>query len=133
MQPFETIGAPWLDAYKLVEDLTALKLDGVLFRPISFTPTSSKHQGQLCQGIQVHVTDRQRFTSVKVALHILSVIRKNHPAQFQWRESAIDRLSGSDELRLSMDRDLSVDQILATWEADLKKFAGMRKKYFLYQ
>jgi uncharacterized protein YbbC (DUF1343 family) len=133
MQPFEMIGAPWLDAYKLVEDLTALKLAGVLFRPVSFTPASSKHQGQLCQGIQVHVTDRQRLRSVKVALHILSVIRKNHPAQFQWRESSIDRLSGSDELRLSMDRGLSVDQILAFWEADLKKFDGMRKKYFLYQ
>ena len=133
MQPFETIGAPWLDAYKLVEDLTALNLEGVLFRPVSFTPASSKHQGQLCQGIQLHVTDRQRFRSVTVALHILSVIRKNHPAQFQWRQSSIDRLSGSDELRLSMDKGLSVGQILASWEAGLQKYHGMRKKYLLYQ
>ena len=133
MQPFETVGAPWLDAYKLVEELTALKLEGVLFRPVSFTPTSSKHQGQLCQGIQLHVTDRQRLRSVKVALHVLSLIRKNHPAQFQWRDSSIDRLSGSDELRLSLDKGLSVDRILASWDADLKKFDGMRKKHFLYQ
>jgi len=132
MQPFEMIGAPWLDADRLVDDLTALKLAGVLFRPVSFTPTSSKHQGQLCQGIQVHVTDRQRYRSVQVALHILSLIRRNHPAQFQWRESSIDRLSGSDELSLSMDKGLSVEQILVSWEPALKKFAATRKKYLLY-
>lgn len=132
MQPFETIGAPWLDAYRLADDLRSLDLEGVLFRPVSFVPTSSKHQGEVCRGIQLHVTDRGRFESVSVALHILSIVRRNHPSDFRWRESSIDRLSGSDDLRKRMDEGLSVARILEGWEADLESFDRARRKYFLY-
>jgi len=132
MQPFETIGAPWLDAYRLVDDLAPLALEGVLFRPVSFVPTSSKHQGQLCQGVQVHVSDRRRFRSVAVALHILSAVRRNHPTEFQWRESSIDRLSGSGRLRAFIDKGVAVADILSSWEAELKAFDALRKKYLLY-
>jgi uncharacterized protein YbbC (DUF1343 family) len=110
-----------------------LKLEGVLFRPTAFTPTSSKYQGEACQGIQIHVTDRRRFQSVRVALHVLSLIRREYPSQFQWRDNSIDRLSGSDDLRKAIDRNTPVDRILASWEPELKKFDGLRKKYFLYQ
>ncbi|MFB3852659.1 MAG: exo-beta-N-acetylmuramidase NamZ domain-containing protein [Vicinamibacterales bacterium] len=133
MFPFENIGAPWLDAYRLVDDLRDLKLDGVAFRPVSFTPSSSKYQGQACQGIHVHVVDRQSFRPVKVALNIISVIRRNHPRDFQWRESSIDRLTGSDALRTSMARGVRVEEILSAWEAEVKPFDAARRKYFLYR
>ncbi|RPJ80117.1 MAG: DUF1343 domain-containing protein, partial [Acidobacteria bacterium] len=133
MFPFENIGAPWLDAYRLVDDLRALGLEGFLFRPVSFTPASSKHQGQMCQGVHVHVTDRQSFRAVKVALSILSVVRKNHPTDFQWRENSIDRLTGSDTLRTAMGRGVPVADILAAWEAEVKAFDAARRKYFLYR
>ncbi len=132
-QPFEMIGAPWLDGFKLAEELAALKLDGVLFRPATFTPTFSKHQGLTCHGVQVHVTDRNRFQAIKVALHILSIIRRNYPEQFQWRENSIDRLAGSDDVRLAIEKKTPVDQILASWEGALKKFDVTRRRYFLYQ
>ncbi len=130
-QPFEMIGAPWLESYKLVEDLAALKLPGALFRPASFTPTFSKYQGEECQGIQVHVSDRRRFDAVRVALHILTAIKKNHPSQFQWRDS-IDRLAGTDTLRKAIDTGTPVDKILASWQPDLNRFDAVRKRYFLY-
>ncbi len=132
-QPFEMIGAPWLDGFKLANELAALNLEGVLFRPVSFTPTFSKHQGLTCQGIQVHVTDRSRFQPVRVALHILSVVRRDYPEQFQWRQSSMDRLAGSDDVRLAIDKNTPVDQILASWEGDLKKFDVTRRRYFLYE
>ena len=34
-------------------------LPGVHFRRTSFCPTFSKHQGEMCQGVQMHVTDRE--------------------------------------------------------------------------
>ncbi|NWG14531.1 MAG: DUF1343 domain-containing protein [Acidobacteria bacterium] len=132
-QPFEMIGAPWLDGVKLAQELAALKLEGVLFRPASFTPSFSKHQGVACHGIQVHVADRNRFQPVRVALHILSVIRRNYPEHFRWRESSMDRLAGSDDVRLAIDRNTPVDQILASWEDDLRKFDAARRRYFLYR
>src|SRR5690606_12503769 len=56
--PFECAGAPWLDGYRLAQDLNALELPGVRFRPLNFVPSSSKHAGVTCQGVQVHVTRR---------------------------------------------------------------------------
>jgi uncharacterized protein YbbC (DUF1343 family) len=131
-QPFEMIGAPWIDGHRLAEDLAALNLPGALFRPVSFTPTFSKYQGEACEGIQVHVSDRQRFEAVRVALHILAAIKRNHPEQFQWREGSIDRLSGSDDVRGAIDRGTPVDEILASWRSGLSEFDAMRKRYMLY-
>jgi uncharacterized protein YbbC (DUF1343 family) len=131
--PFEMIGAPWIDGYKLADELNALKLPGVLFRPTSFTPNASKFQGQGCQGLQVHVMDRTRFQAVRTALHILSTIRKLYPNQFQWRENHMDRLSGSDDVRKAIDQGIPADKILASWEDALKAFDALRKRYFLYE
>ncbi len=130
-QPFEMIGAPWIDGDKLADQLNALKLPGVLFRPASFTPTFSKYKEKECRGIQVHVTDRQRFQAVRVAVYVLATIKKNYPDQFQWSRM-IDLLSGSDSLRLAIDRNTPVDDILASWAPDLKKFDIARQRYFLY-
>jgi uncharacterized protein YbbC (DUF1343 family) len=131
-QPFEMIGAPWIDGHKLAEDLAELSLPGAIFRPVSFTPTFSKYQGEACEGIQVHVSDRQRFEPVRVALYILAAIKRNHPEHFQWRERSIDRLSGSDDVRGAIDKGTSVDEILASWRSGLSEFDAMRKRYFLY-
>ncbi len=131
-QPFEMIGAPWLDGQKLADDLAALNLQGVFFRPVEFTPTFSKYQGETCRGIQVHVSDRRRYEPVRVALHILSAIRHAYPSDFRWRESSIDRLSGSDDLRKAIDEGMPVDRIMAAWEPELEKFDALRRKYFLY-
>jgi len=133
MQPFEMIGAPWLNGHRLAEGLAALKLEGVLFRPVSFTPVSSKYQGQVCQGIQLHVTDRQRFQPILAALHILSLIRREYPGQFQWRESGFDRLAGSDDVRKAIEQGTPAERIVASWQAELKKFDEIRKKHFLYE
>jgi uncharacterized protein YbbC (DUF1343 family) len=130
--PFETCGAPWIDGYKLADQLNSLKLPGVLFRPTSFNPTFSKFQGQACQGIQLHVMDRNRFQAVRTALHVLSILRKEYPAQFQWRESHMDRLSGSDDVRKAIDQGISVDRIMTSWEEGLKAFNTLRQRYLLY-
>ncbi len=104
----------------------------MLFRPASFTPYFSKYQGQGCHGIQVHVTDRRAYQPVRVALHILTVLKKIYPTQFQWRESLIDRLTGSDEVRLAIDAGKTVDQILASWQEGLKAYEAARRKVLLY-
>jgi uncharacterized protein YbbC (DUF1343 family) len=63
-RPFETIGAPWLDADKLARELNNSKLGGVTFRPIQFEPTFNKYAGQICNGVFVHVTDRELFEPI---------------------------------------------------------------------
>ena len=70
-RPFETFGAPFLDGWKLAEDLNGLGLEGVKFRPIQFEPTFNKHAKKLCEGCFVHVTDRLTFRPVLTYIAIL--------------------------------------------------------------
>lgn len=57
-QPFELIGAPFINANALAQRLAKADLPGIYFRPASFQPTFSKHAGVLCHGVQMHTTDR---------------------------------------------------------------------------
>ena len=50
-QPFEQIGAPWIDGPRLSTALNARHLPGIRFYPITFTPTSSKYANEECQGV----------------------------------------------------------------------------------
>ena len=58
-QPFEQIGAPWIDGRGLAEALNARGLPGIRFYPVQFTPASSVHAGQACQGVFMVVTNRE--------------------------------------------------------------------------
>ncbi len=63
-RPFETVGAPWLDGWRLAADLNRENMPGCAFRPLEFQPTHNKYVGQVCQGVFVHVTDRREFEPV---------------------------------------------------------------------
>ena len=73
-RPFEMIGAPWLNGQRLADSLNASHLEGVVFRPIQFEPTFNKYQGQICNGIFVHVTDRRKFEPV---LSYIAIIQES--------------------------------------------------------
>ena len=83
-RPFEIFGAPWIDARLLGERLTQERLPGVVFRPLSFEPVFQKHANQLCHGLQLHVTDREKFRSLEVALTVLGLCRELWPTEFAW-------------------------------------------------
>jgi uncharacterized protein YbbC (DUF1343 family) len=137
--PFEIIGAPWLDGYALAQELNGRKLDGVRFRGVSFKPEASKHQGQTCHGVQVHVTDRSTLRPVLTGLHILAACRAYAPQQFEflptsWEGSAphIDLLMGDARTRTGLLANQPVPAIAATWVNGLARFAETRAKYLLY-
>jgi uncharacterized protein YbbC (DUF1343 family) len=130
--PFEIVGAPWVDGFKLAERLNTQKLPGVLFRPVAFTPTLSKFSGEACQGVQLHVADRKLFRPLPTALLILEDIRRNYPEQFQFKSAHFDRLAGTDALRRAMERNQPTHEIVTTWKRDLKEFETGRQKFLLY-
>src|SRR6185436_12713586 len=67
-RPFELTGAPWPIAERFAEQLNALKLDGVLFRPAVFEPTFQKHARTTCAGAQMQVLDRRTFRPVEAGV-----------------------------------------------------------------
>lgn len=135
-RPFELIGAPWIDPYTLADDLNARGLPGVRFRPVYFAPTFSKHAGQTCGGVQLHVIDRQAFRPVAAGVHLLDAARRRWREHFQWQQSgssfSIDRLAGTDALRLALDRGVPPGEIVASWEEGVRGFLQLRQKYLLY-
>jgi len=140
-KPFELIGAPWIDEMKLASELNSRKLSGVIFREASFTPSyvKEKYQEQICHGVQVHVVDREIFKPVETGLHMVEAIRRLYPDQFQWRQPQsertqllFDRLMGTDKVRLELDRDMTVSEIIGGWQEELSAFMEIRKEYLLY-
>jgi uncharacterized protein YbbC (DUF1343 family) len=137
--PFEWIGAPWIDGEKLAKELNYYKLPGVKFEPISFTPTDiekvtvdPKYEGEKCGGVYLNVYDREKFEPVKVGVYILYTLKKLYPDKFKWRTAGQDRLWGTDKVRLMIDEGKKPDEIIKTWEDDIKKFLSIRQKYLLY-
>lgn len=140
-RPFEQFGAPWLDSERLVERLGRERLPGVAFRPVRFTPTFDKFQGQSCAGAFIHVTDRGTFLPLRTGIAIFQAVHDVAPAHFAWRADAyefvedvpaFDLLCGTDQVRLGIERGEPLDRLMAGFDAERDAFARERAPYLLY-
>lgn len=138
-RPFEYIGAPWINAESLAYRLNEMSLPGLRFRPVYFVPTFGKHQGELCAGFHVFVTDREVFQPVSAMLHILQTLKRRYPDAFDWRQPwadgahpPIDLLWGNDALRQHIDADEPVEALIKNAQPDLREFEQMRVEFLLY-
>jgi uncharacterized protein YbbC (DUF1343 family) len=95
--PFEQFGAPWIDGPRLAAELNGRGLPGVRFYPISFTPASSKFAGELCHGVFIIVTDRDRMRPVRVGLEAASALYRLFPGAFE--VDKVGRLFGAETVR----------------------------------
>lgn len=81
--PFAVIGAPYIhDAEVLAAAFNARGLPGICATPYYFTPTFSKHQGQLCGGVHLHVLDADAVRPLSAGLTLLELIRDTCPNDF---------------------------------------------------
>jgi uncharacterized protein YbbC (DUF1343 family) len=85
-RPFELFGAPFIQSEALCRELNALKLPGVFFRESYFQPTFHKFAGELCNGAQLHVTDRNTFQPFQTGVEIIRMLRKLYSKQFAWKQ-----------------------------------------------
>ena len=139
-KPFEYIGAPWLNSVEAAKDLNHYNLSGVKFEAIEVTPvitpnnaTQPKYFNQKCNDVYIKVTDRNSFKPLESALYLLWEIKKNNPENFKWREKAFDRLCGTPEVRLMLDKGKTPEEIISSWQKDLDNFKKIRSKYLLYK
>ncbi|WP_426004989.1 exo-beta-N-acetylmuramidase NamZ family protein [Bacillus sp. DWP3-1] len=132
-KPFELIGAPYINSSELADHLNQLKLKGVQFRPVSFTPTFSKHAGKLSHGVQLYVTDSSSFEAVKTGLSIIKAIHDLYPKDFQFLQTgSFDKLIGNGWIKEEINQGTSVKHIMKRYHHDLKSFEKKRKKYLIY-
>ncbi|GAB4563588.1 MAG: DUF1343 domain-containing protein [Anaerolineae bacterium] len=137
-RPFELIGAPWIDPYELADALEALQLPGVRFRPAWFRPMARgcKYEGDLCGGVQLHVTDRGVFRPVSAGIHLIQSIRTLYPDAFSWREQngryAFDRLVGNSRVRRQIERGVPAAEIVQSWRGEIEAFRELRSRFLMY-
>lgn len=134
--PFEIIGAPYVDGYRFAQYMNGRKLPGVLFSPVYFTPTASKHAGEACEGIHIHVSDVHAVEACRTGLELLFGFRELYPEHFSYlppfREGgrkSVELLFGSDEISKE---DASLQSILEKFEKDSQSFTARKQQYHLY-
>ena len=130
-QPFEQLGAPWIDGPRLAEALNARKLAGIRFYPVTFTPVASKYANERCQGVFLVVTDRSALQPVRVGLEIAGALGRLFGDAYKLENT--ERLLGSRESLERVVRGDDPGAVAATWAADEARWRQTRAKYLLYK
>ena len=136
--PFELVGAPWVDGYKLADYLNRLDLGGVYFRPLSYKPFYFDTSAGLFHGVQVHVVDREELNMTAVELTVLDALIRLFPDQNiidrarPNRIRAFDRVNGSADIRTWLQQGVPVKEMLERIDAQRAQFMIKREKYLLY-
>jgi uncharacterized protein YbbC (DUF1343 family) len=135
---FQVVGAPWLDAPRLLRYLRANErsaLVGMAVTDTEFTPrapTDGKYDGVSLHGLRFRVTDRARYDPTRLAVALLTGLEALHPDSFQFRPTSFDRLAADSILRRDVLAHRSPADIWAAWQAPLERFRLTRVKYLLY-
>ncbi|WP_040984487.1 exo-beta-N-acetylmuramidase NamZ family protein [Oceanobacillus jeddahense] len=136
-KPFEWIGAPFIDGQKLAKVYNDRSLPGVLARPISFVPTYQKYKGEVCNGVQLHIENRNTLHALQAGVALVETIATIYPNQFQFIQNEnekyfFDLLAGTKRLRKYILAGKAV-RYLEESQQELDEFNKTRKKYLLYR
>ncbi len=129
---FAWIGAPWLEEGSLAARMRARPMPGLAVRPVSFVPTSSKHEGSLCHGVELVVIDREALRPTHVGLELLARCNELSRERFEWHADAFDRLAGDPAVRRTLQSGTSIASLIESWAADALAFRQRRAPYLLY-
>ncbi|GMU20015.1 MAG: hypothetical protein AMXMBFR13_01160 [Phycisphaerae bacterium] len=130
-QPFEFIGAPWVEGRRLAAALNSAGLPGLRFVPIEFTPATSMFAGQRCEGVYILVTDRDRLELSRSGLTIAFHLRRLFGDQFEV-DKVINLLASRTVLAALKDTD-NPDKLPELWADDLAAFERVREEYLIYR
>ena len=134
--PFAIIGAPFIEAEGFSRSMNHLNLPGVVTTPAYFTPTTSKHQGQLCGGIHLHITDEKQLRPVELGVRLLDLLRKCYPDDFRllppFREGGKPFLSLLAGHRAFEDPKWDAEEILNRYARECEDFRLRKAPYELY-
>ena len=128
--PFEIAGAPYIEDTVVCREMRRYRLPGVSFVPVRFTPKASTFKDQPCGGINLIVTDRNKFNSAETGLILGHVLQRLYPGKYtltKFNTLLVDR-SALEAVEKSED----LGQTLARWRGDSEAFKKRRQPYLLY-
>lgn len=136
--PFQVVGAEWIDGVAFAERLNALKLPGVIFRPITYKPFYGKDHGKTLHGVQIHIIDATKLNLMSVQFLLMQVHHDLYPNKdpFALAESSrlrmFDKVAGTNRIREIFAQSYSYADIRPYLEKDVEPFRAASKRYRLY-
>ena len=136
--PFQMFAAEWIDAEQFADSLNALKLPGVIFRPIHVKPFYSVGQGKQLHGVQVHLTKYPDAPLTDIQFYVMQEIARLYPDRAVLanadtaRFRMMDQVTGSDYVRKTFAARNRFEDIRAYWYKDVAPFRTLSRKYYLY-
>lgn len=83
--PFTSLGAPWINAHHLCTALQHLQLQGLNVTLFSFKAAAPPYENEMCNGVQLHITNPQQLNAVHTGISIVQTIAALYPQQLQQR------------------------------------------------
>lgn len=130
--PFELTGAPYIDPYRLKDNLDRREIEGCIFRIHNFIPAFNKYKDVYCNGIQIHVTDPARYFPVQTALELFDAIIETSPCgslqfnpppyEYETELIPFDILSGDSKMRHTLLKRLPLKEEKERWEYETEEF-----------
>ena len=131
-KPFEIIGAPWLDAGKLISDLEKQNPAGVMLNEIRFKPYFSKYTGEKCNGLMINVINRNIFRPFEFVVHLISSIYGLYPDKIEFHDHYFDSVAGNREIRNGIISGANPVDIIENYQEDLRRYREKIKEIMLY-
>jgi uncharacterized protein YbbC (DUF1343 family) len=141
--PFELFGAPFINTVKLKKNLDSRNIEGCTFRSHDFIPTFHKYSGELCFGMQIHVTDINKFKPVWTALEIFdaiietslpgSLVFKVPPYEYEYNLMPFDILSGDSVMRETLISRTSIAIEKERWAHEIEEFKKEFNQVAIYR
>ncbi len=142
--PFQYVGAPFIKANALADELNSRRLPGVFFRPVYYKPYYGTHKTQMCGGVHVMITDIKKLRPVEAGVHVLEAVNKLYPeadvlhakdpsTTETTRIGMFNKVMGTDKVRQALIDGKSAKEITDGWKAGREKFIAESRKYYLYE
>lgn len=148
-RPLELFGAPDIDVKAVLSEMQRKApqwLEGVKLRECWFEPTFHKHQGMLCNGLQLHAEgpdyDHSKFRPWRLQALALKAIKKVHfgyeiyrDFHYEYEEDrlAFDLINGGPQLREWIDNHSSIaNDLEAITAPDERMWGEALREYLIY-
>jgi uncharacterized protein YbbC (DUF1343 family) len=130
-RPFRLVGAPWIDGHALLRSVAGFR--GIRARYVRFRPYYSKYEGEVCEGVELLITDRNAADPVKLAIHILRFLSQLD--ETVWTENGsrlwAEYITGVPQIDRIIEKE-NPDALIERWNRDAKLFRRKAGRYLIY-
>src|SRR5215203_3579614 len=78
-KPFMQFGAPWINAEQVQTELKNKNIPGIDLKLCSYIPADSLYKGESCYGLELNLTNANKFRSVAFGIDLISILFKLYP------------------------------------------------------